>query len=78
MNQSKTQKSNQLEGLKFKTDQLKYSKLFCMIQNDLHNLNSKDKKQKSYKKNTSIAQIEAVLFMRLTRKKEQKLFSVSI
>ena len=38
----------------------------------------KDRRKKPYKKNTSIVQIEAVFFMRLTKQKKQKLFSVSI
>ena len=38
----------------------------------------KDRRKKLYKKDTSIAQIGAVSFMRLTRQKEQKLFSMSI
>ena len=49
-----------------------------MIQNNLHNLSNRDKELRLYKKNTSIVQIEAVLFMRLVRQKEQKFFSVSI
>ena len=49
-----------------------------MIQDNLCDLSNRDKKLRLYKKNTSIAQIEAVFFMRLIRQKEQKLFSMSI
>ena len=49
-----------------------------MIQDNLCDLSNRDKELRLYKKNTSIAQIEVILFIRLIRQKEQKLFSVSI
>ena len=49
-----------------------------MIQNNSHDFSNEGKKLRPHKKNTSIIQIEAVFFIRLTRQKEQKLFSVSI
>ena len=44
MNQLKTQKLNKLKNLKFEINQSECSKLFCIIQNNLCDLKSKDKK----------------------------------